>query len=208
VFDSTQLYKLNSGLRKLDGHIDTNLIEEVLDSIACAGDDVLDTKQLEILGNTTSPEISIDTIVNGEIRKTVNVFIKKQCECVESLHIPDGLKFKHYCSILSIAMNWRSFLLGADGQGVEHSDTTVEFVRMMFMLAYQLSDTVEQITASWLNVFADFIRDISMEYWKDTIGPVEFPKDIANIYHIERFQGFKARNSVVLVKATRIPQQS
>jgi hypothetical protein len=207
VFDSTQLYKINRGLRHLDGHIDTNLIEEILDSIAYMGDDILDVngmmKMYELMKRDS---LEIDkAIENDGIKTLVNTFLKKQCAHIDA-SLPDVIKHKLYCAILSIALNWRSFLLGADGQGVEHSDTTIESVRMVFMLAYRLSDTVgRNITADWLNGFSHFIRDISLEYWRATIGPAQLPESPANIYRIERFQGFKAPNSVVLVKATRIP---
>jgi hypothetical protein len=208
IFDSTQMYKVNRGLRHLDGYIDTNLIEEVLDSVAYMGDDMLDVAQIKNLDDFISkgnaPTISFPG--NKDIKDAVDTFIKYHHGIINVPEFPREIKYRLMYSILSIALNWRSFLLGADGQGVEHSDTTIEFVRMVFMLAYRLSDERKNMEADWLNSFSHLIWDVSLGYWNETIGDANLPGDSKNVYKINRFQGFKARNSVVLVEALGIDQ--
>ncbi|MDR1648598.1 MAG: hypothetical protein LBR88_11320 [Zoogloeaceae bacterium] len=216
IFDSTQLYKLNSGLRKLDGHIDTNLIEEVLDSVAHIGRDRLNAKQrLEIVKlmseNTVTPD-TLSSIIGNIDAESIKASIKDflgRClsEPLKNKDMPHEMKFQILCSILSVALNWCSYLLGADGQGVEHSDTQAEAVRMTFMLAYGMCDGLELISAEWFNNIAELILNVSCAYWKETIGTGNMISPEQSVYKVDRFQGFKARNSVVLVKASRIKKE-
>ncbi|MGD6066195.1 hypothetical protein QUU95_22620, partial [Xanthomonas citri pv. citri] len=38
--------------------------------------------------------------------------------------------------VLSLFANWRSYLLGCDGQGVEHTDSRAEYLRCALLMAY------------------------------------------------------------------------
>jgi hypothetical protein len=215
VFDSTQMYKINRGLRHLDGHIDTNLIEDILDSVAYMGEDRFNAKQMEFVRGYMSSDSRAGTIngiqANGSIPngmiEIVKEFLANQFSAQEFDSLPQEIKFKVACAIVSIALNCRSYILGADGQGVEHSDTETEFVRMVFMLAYGIGDGVTEIGIDYLNNLGNLVLGVSRAYWEETIGACPAYEDRC-VYKIERFQGFKSRNSVVLVKASRTPVQS
>jgi hypothetical protein len=120
-----------------------------------------------------------------------------------SQEFPEDQRKRYRFLLLAFTLNWRSFILGADGQGVEHSDIEAEAVRMALILAYGLEiGAMPSDIGALVSDLANLIRDISAEYWKEMVGNCTLENK--SIYEIERFQGFKSPQSVVLVKAKRI----
>jgi hypothetical protein len=76
---------------------------------------------------------------------------------------PDELKKENAC----IA---QSLLIGADGQGIEHTDIQIEAMRQaMVLLLIEAPDSNK--AQKTLEEFSLLLKNLASTYWKDTVGP-------------------------------------
>ncbi|GHU11698.1 hypothetical protein FACS1894185_5350 [Betaproteobacteria bacterium] len=201
LFDSAQIYRLNSGFRNLNGQIDTDILEKATNRVACMGIDRLNEEQRALVTENHFNDDDYKKLgLIGTTRVAAQTFLSVYWKT--DVDNPDD-KLKHLrFLLLALVVNWRSYIFGADGQGVEHSDVEVESARMALMLAYQLADECEgKIPTELIQHLVEFFHAISKAYWESTIG--ECTQNMPSKYRIKQFQGFKSPQSVVLVKAER-----
>jgi hypothetical protein len=220
LFDSAQLYRLNRGFRHLDGHIDTDILQKALDSVAYMGKDRLPDWRSQFIGSDWNG-LDSENLLNqcgllGSTRNVAKTFLETAWELSAD-------KLEAWRSaLIAIVLNWRSYMFGADGQGVEHSDVEIEAARMALMLAYGAdgykseeaggggpSSAYLVIPANFIIALAQFFQDLALEYWKYTIGNCNTPNPpFGSHLAIKGFEGFKSPRSVVLVtKPNRIEPQ-
>ncbi|MGJ7904631.1 hypothetical protein [Lysobacter sp. 1R34A] len=105
--------------------------------------------------------------------------------------------------VLNLFINWRSYLLGSNAPGVEHSDIQDEFLRTVVLLAYELVpfDASAPTQASLGAQLQQLVASVSAAYWQATVGPLA---GLAGTRQITAaIAGYKAPASVVTV--TRKP---
>ncbi|MEZ0471046.1 hypothetical protein [Luteimonas salinilitoris] len=226
LFSSIESYRINRGYRHLDGYIDTNVLRAAGDAVAYMASEALTQEQIAgLTGMSMQPEAlgeilegSKDWIVQqlqsalGPIYPQVvtkDSFYDKYCSLV--LATAGGVdtpayRYQAMARVLALFRNWRSYLLGADGQGAEHSDIQHEFLRMLILLVYGLLPTGEtRIDAKVLVDLQYLLRSIAESYWRATVGPVEF-KLLQDKVRLELLEGFKAPDSVVTVRRSAVRQ--
>ncbi len=100
---------------------------------------------------------------------------------------------------LSAFQNWRCYLLGADGQGVEHSDLQDEFLRMLLIVAYQVLPAGRAAANdTLLDALQTLILSVAGAYWATAVNPALPPAANAEA-PLRRFEGYKGPSSVVVV---------
>ncbi len=245
-FDSAQFYRLNKGLRHLNGYMDTNVIDRMrsqifymeesdlaLDQISFArsiaikvigGDIDVGKAALAALGNDENGDASAQKKAIQELLRINNdpdstytdklvSYIKKIADLyhlgiqnwgnIKSSSTKKELVLNASVSIVSAALSWRSYILGADGQGVEHSDVQAELARMTMLMTYGLDFGFETVSEDLIKANYTLIREISKAYWIETTDlKIDDPQwnAIKNDYQtITRFEGFKSPDSVVHV---------
>ena len=209
LFDSAQIYRLNNGFRHLNGQIDTDIIDQTTGRVAYMGIERLNKKQMDLVKKELIDGEDYKQLgLIGATKDAANILLDKYWGNPS----PPDENLKNYRRfLLALVVNWRSYIFGADGQGVEHSDVEVESARMALMLTYQLIDVFEKINLEIpikerIEDLAEFFRSISEAYWNLTIGDCSL--STLSEYKIEKFHGFKSPQSVVLVKAGRITHDS
>ncbi|MDR1461752.1 MAG: hypothetical protein LBI68_01235 [Azoarcus sp.] len=204
LFDSAQIYRLNKGFRHLNGSIDTDILEQTMDRVAYMGIERLNEEQIALVSKNENQISNEDYKKLGIVEETtieyVRVFLNTLCW---GENPPDENLKRHRTLLLALIANWRSYMFGADGQGVEHSDIEVEAARMALMLAYRLSGEFKgEIPADLIQNLSKLFYLISKKYWEETIGECSAPESLSK-YTVENFHGFKSPHSIVLVKAER-----
>jgi hypothetical protein len=205
LFDSSQIYRLNNGFRHLNGQIDTDIIKEAMDAVAYMGVERLNREQMALFSNDdlvdTESGISDENLEILGIRKIEKGAVQKFLKDYWGNEFSGDLKRNRHL-LLALVANWRSYMFGADGQGVEHSDVETESARMALMLAYQLGDIFgDEIPAKLIEDIVLLFNSLSAIYWEDTIGSCK--PSTGKVYKIECFEGFTSPGSVIQVKAGR-----
>jgi len=104
---------------------------------------------------------------------------------------------------LLVFQNWRSYLLGADGQGVEHTGVQHEYLRMLVLLIYTLlPNNQNDLQVDLLQTVAALLRKLALGYWRATIGQPGMLEVNADPLGLESLDGFKGPASVVVVRRT------
>lgn len=233
LFDSAAIYRLNRGLRHLDGFMDSATLDRSIDAVIDMGPNRLNRDQKQIVGHLAClPRDELDgsrasTLVNNllssagvpieeeeqSICKVLKTFLLNQYKTYLANNPPasandqDTLKTSQrirridaYEKLAAIAINWRAYILGADGQGVEHSNVQIEALRMTLLLAYGLDYRELGFTDSILNEFNALIFNISALYWCGTIGGPLAIRAEAPMATLRKFEGFTSPGSVVQVR--------
>ncbi|WP_152680237.1 hypothetical protein [Chromobacterium subtsugae] len=207
MFDDPETYRHNKGLRKLDGYFDTEFMDE-----ACAM--VLSDRQLNI--SQCSSIISAFTKTDEERKKDLENIIK-------ILGLEDSIKvegfkggaLKFISNVnkkLILNKSEHSYLLGADGQGVEHSDVRREAARMAALITYDEVKSaagvgdgkIDSSVKVMLETASGTIGKKAIEYWNKTVGDSGMKPDdeLAKTgMRIETFQGETDPASVVEIRA-------
>ena len=113
--------------------------------------------------------------------------------------------FAALARVLNLFINWRSYLLGSDAQGVEHTDVQDEFLRSVLLLAYNLApfDTSAHGAAQVGQQLQGLVIAISSAYWQTTVGPLA--ANPGGRQTVATIAGYKAPASVVTVTRASVP---
>jgi len=221
LFDSVQDYRLNRGYRHLDGYIDTNLL-------VAAGNAVLgiDRGSLGRADIAKFMEISRQADLGQALDENRQFLQERLADALAPICVTDQGDFWFdayrmltlYCagsepllpwryeamvSILLLFRNWRSYLLGADGQGVEHTGLQREYLRMLVLLFYRLIlNKQNDLPSDVLQTLARLVSAIGFGYWKATIGTPDGLQEVGGQVGLESLDGFKGPASVVVVRRT------
>lgn len=113
------------------------------------------------------------------------------------------LSYQVLTKAFALFQNWRAYLLGADGQGVEHTDIDGEFLRMVILLAYELLPVGSTtLSAQLIGCLQQLILTVAGTYWKGTMGKDALESEPT--YKLARMDGFKAPSSVVTIRREKI----
>lgn len=224
LFGSVEGYRLNRGFRHLDGYVDTDLLKAVTDLVMFTGLQALNEAQVAALMSLARSSSSLaDLLEQGEntLSGLINAAIEPIASAMDSASSYDSFKklviamvgantspsvwFAALSRVLNLFINWRSYLLGSDAQGVEHTDVQDEFLRSVLLLAYNLApfDTNERSAAEVGQQLQGLVIAISAAYWKTTVGPLATNPGAQPI--TATIAGYKAPASVVTVTRQRAP---
>jgi len=221
LFTSVESYRINRGFRHLEGYIDTNVLHAASVSIAYMGADTLSQLQIELFMDVSRGPGPMDDVLG---QSAVAVAIKAQLQIALGPVCPpnmvDGyyaiyaalvgqivgettsraIRYQALSRVFTLFRNWRSYLLGADGQGVEHTDIQDEFLRMVILLAYNLLPIgQERIESVSLALLQELLLTISAAYWQVTIAGGDIVPQFARL-DLDAVDGFKSPASVVTVR--------
>ncbi len=216
LFDSAQAYRLNRGLRHLNGFIGTDVLRELIDAVAYQGEERLDQSQIDYVYGLTAGEAAFHQGMQhfpqhlppgtpAAIGDRLRFYFQQQCDLHRPLCEGKGYPLLQlYLKLFAQVLNWRSYLLGADGQGVEHSNVQDEAMRMSILLNYGLASREGRILeASLENTHRLFVA-LGKAYWDATIGTPGEPAIALEWRRLSRLEGFESPDSVVLIESRRI----
>lgn len=226
LFSSPEGYRINRGFRHLDGYVDTDTLHAVLDTVAYMGDQLLSAQQSalffgmvkakplpasisDLLANEqtqiqTALNIAMGPIASQPAMADVYTAYSALVSGVVGNVVSPTLWYSVMVKVFSLFQNWRSYLLGADGQGVEHTNIQNEQLRMVLMLAYALlPDRQDQLNVNTLNALQSFLVNVSTAYWQMTVAP-SLALPAANGTTLATISGFKGPASVVTVTRSKV----
>lgn len=218
LFDSVEGYRINRGFRHLDGYIDTDVLHQAGNAVAYLGANALTQPQAEQLIAMVRAASSLKAVLTeagnrnwfyqqltagmAPICGEVNIagYYELYCELVAQLAGQTTIKsywFDALARTLTLFNNWRSYLLGADGQGVEHTDVQDEFLRMVILLAYQLLPAGQtRVLDETMASLQQLVLSIATDYWKFTVAD-SLKLVPGKALGLESMYGFKSPASVV-----------
>ncbi|NYF20350.1 hypothetical protein HDC36_001811 [Xanthomonas sp. JAI131] len=221
LFDSVQGYRLNRGYRHLDGYIDTDVLAAVGNAVLSMEAQGLSRAQVATFIGLSRPDDLATTLQQNRA-----VLQPLLTDALAPIHDPaqDDFMFDTYCKLtlycagddpsaasryqamvrsLLVFQNWRSYLLGADGQGVEHTGVQHEYLRMLVLLIYTLlPNNQNDLQVDLLQTVAALLRKLALGYWRATIGQPGMLEVNADPLGLESLDGFKGPASVVVVRRT------
>lgn len=219
LFWSSDAYRINRGFRHLDGYIDTDVLVAASDAVAYMGSEALSEADVQAAltisaGQGTLAQIlddrrnreRIEAMLRSALGPIADAFPdayalykRLTLEIVGDIAAP-AYWFEAMLLALSAFQNWRCYLLGADGQGVEHTDLQDEFLRMLLIVAYQtLPAGRVAANDTLLDAVQTLILSVAGAYWATAVDPALPP--LANAEApLRRFEGYKGPSSVVVVE--------
>ena len=220
LFASVESYRINRGFRHLDGYIDTDVLQAVGNAVAYMGTDALTQEQVARFAAISAVPGDIDTVLDdaanhewistqldhalGRLRggdddqRLSYLIYRNLVAYVAGQAGPGPQRYQALTRVFTLFQNWRSYLLGADGQGAEHTDIQDEFLRMLVLLAYTLLPSgIRDVDESFLSTLGNFVDAIAYAYWHDTVGQPAVPSPARKALQLESIDGFKAPASVV-----------
>ncbi|TRX74974.1 hypothetical protein [Pseudomonas mangiferae] len=217
LFDSANAYRLNRGLRHLNGYVDTDTLEATTTAISYLNPERMTVAQLTYLHDMSSrqePDDNDKEIFHNVAGRDVPEWVKKVlqgfffhqihlCEITGKTKQDNYIRYRLYRTLFAIVLNWRSYLLGADGQGVEHSNVQDEAVRMTLLLAYALYRDRESVPHKPLEALYSFLIELAKAYWRITLNDIEIGDRDEPRVVLKRFEGFESPDSVVLIRTER-----
>lgn len=204
LFDSLQEYRLNRGLRHLDGYVGTDQLKELSLAIAYQGEQRLDPQQMQYVHALAESQSGFDELgehlpgTPGWAKPALEQFFASQCALYRSEE-DRYFQFEAYRRLFAQVLNWRSYLLGADGQGVEHSNVQDEAIRMALLLNYAAADRHGRVPVASLENAQRLLVQLGSAYWEETIGAVDLAGAPHRDRELQRFEGFAAPASVVRI---------
>ncbi|MFL4003084.1 hypothetical protein LER47_22555 [Pseudomonas aeruginosa] len=204
LFDSLQEYRLNRGLRHLDGYVGTDQLKELSLAIAYQGEQRLDPQQMQYVHALAESQSGFDELgehlpgTPGWAKPALEQFFVSQCALYRSEE-DRYFQFEAYRRLFAQVLNWRSYLLGADGQGVEHSNVQDEAIRMALLLNYAAADRHGRVPVASLENAQRLLVQLGSAYWEETIGAVDLAGAPHRDRELQRFEGFAAPASVVRI---------
>lgn len=228
LFKSAESYRINKGFRHLDGYIDTDVLVAASNSVAYMFSDSLTQAQIEFFFEVSKLEGAIDVVLAKEgVAKTIHGYLQaalgplarfvNEDDYNRYVRLVSGIvgtseqpsvRYQAMTRVYAVFQNWRSYLLGADGQGVEHSDIQDEFVRMVLMVAYNLLPVGQNVlTTDTLFDLQELLVLMADCYWMDTVG--DFRKEVTwAARNIEKLEGYQSPASVVSLQRGQVSQGS
>jgi len=228
LFRSAESYRINKGFRHLDGYIDTDVLAAAAAAVVDLSNDGLTQDEMDFYFNLSQQRADLKEILrNGEVAGKIQEYLAKALGPLGELRIKSDyaqyvelvlaivgeseqptVRYQAMTRVYAVYRNWRSYLLGADGQGAEHSDIQDEFLRMVILVAYHLLPVGQtELTGDTLLVLQSVIRGIAQSYWLATVGansdvPVEYRR------RIEKLEGYQAPASVVSLQRGDVTEAS
>lgn len=216
LFDSANAYRLNRGLRHLNGYVDTDTLKATTTAISYLENPRLTLSQMAYLHDMSrrdrpseEDQVAFDRHIEpvpDYIRPILKKFFFAMIERLRlegTGRVRSYLRYRVYLTLFAIALNWRSYLLGADGQGVEHSNVQDEAVRMALLLAYGIYKEHEEIDPAVLIGLHVLFLDLANAYWKATLDEPGSDREVMRFTTLTRFEGFVSPDSVVLIHTER-----
>lgn len=228
LFGSAESYRINRGFRHLDGYIDTDVLAEASAAILDMSNEPLTQDQMNFYfelshqrGDMGSllEEKEYSVTIRGYLQEELGILGWVSDENEYALYVAlvvgivqkslqPTIRYQAMTRVHAVFRNWRSYLLGADGQGAEHSNIQNEFVRMVILVAYHLLPVGQSVLAQeTLMALQDFMVWIGRAYWLTTVGP--FSADEREVRRgIEKLEGYQAPASVVSLQRRDLSQAS
>ncbi|MFC6841689.1 hypothetical protein [Xanthomonas theicola] len=220
VFDSVQGYRLNRGYRQLDGYIDTDVLEAVGNAVLSMESQGLDRAQIARFLALGQAQGDLATTLQqnrqwlqeqlraalGPIYEPAQGDFLFDTYCKLALYCAGdapaaALRYQAMVRVLLVFQNWRSYLLGADGQGVEHTGIQHEYLRMLVLLVYKLlPNNQNELQVDLLQTLSALLRRLALGYWRVTIGQPATLESKGGPLGLESLDGFKGPASVVVVR--------
>lgn len=224
LFDSVEGYRINRGFRHLDGYIDTDVLHQAGNAVAYLGANALEQPQVEKFIAMVRAQSSLADVLNDQTNQTwlkgqliagmgpicTNANVAGYYMFYEALvlQLAEQSTTKSYwfatlTRVLTLFNNWRSYLLGADGQGVEHTDVQDEFLRMVILLAYQLLPAGQtRVLDETMLSLQELVVMIATDYWRTTVNTslVLAPGEALGL---QTMYGFKSPASVVTLTRSK-----
>ncbi|MEG3790742.1 hypothetical protein V1318_11500 [Lysobacter sp. CCNWLW3] len=218
LFDSVEGYRINRGFRHLDGYIDTDVLHQAGNAVAYLGANALEQPQVEKFIAMVRAQTSLADVLSNQENKVwlysqlnsglapicnpsnISDYYALYAELVLQLAGQTTIKsywFDALTRSLTLFNNWRSYLLGADGQGVEHTNVQDEFLRMVILLAYQLLPAGQtRVLDQTMVSLQKLVLSIATDYWETTVdSSLTLVPNTA--LGLETMYGFKSPASVV-----------
>lgn len=220
LFGSGEAYRINKGFRHLDGYIDTDVIAAVSAAVANMSSDALTQEQIEYFLDTSRKEDGIrQVLADGEVKKEISEYLRVALGpvagesgqfderyyemyseiVIEIVDVSDQptVRYQALTRVFALFQNWRSYLLGADGQGAEHSNIQDEFLRMVILVAYNLLPVGHrQLLEDTLEKVQEVMIVFAVRYWEATVGKTRL-KPTRSDREIEKLDGYQSAASVV-----------
>lgn len=226
-FGSVESYRINRGLRHLDGYIETDTLDAAATAVAYMAGGALDAEQIAFFLGLSKRGGSLDDQLKqaGTIEE-LGPMLKKALGPVAG-DMEDGndyyqlyrklavvivgpndmgpFRYQALTRVYMLFLNWRSYLLGADGQGVEHTNIQDEFLRMLILLAYNLlplpaDEKNKDSLNSTLQLLQDLLLKIAAIYWQTTMGGLRIAGEKNRGSGVTSLQGFKSPASVITLR--------
>jgi len=220
LFASVESYRINRGFRHLDGYIDTDVLQAASNAVAYMGTDALTQDQVDNFARISAEPGDIDAglektgnrdwiaaqlgkalgrLGDAMARQRLPYLIYQDLVAnIVGDAGPGPQRYQALTRVFALFQNWRSCLIGADGQGAEHTDIQDEFLRMLILLTYALLPSGIAIAGgSFLETLGAFVRSIAHAYWEDTVDQPAMPSPPRQALDLESVDGFKAPASVV-----------
>ncbi|KRA75849.1 hypothetical protein ASD78_07755 [Lysobacter sp. Root667] len=224
LFDSVEGYRINRGFRHLDGYIDTDVLHQAGNAVAYLGANALEQPQVEKFIAMVRAQTSLADVLSNQENKVwlysqLNAGLAPICNPANIsdyyalyaklvLQLAGQTTIKSYwfdalTRSLTLFNNWRSYLLGADGQGVEHTDVQDEFLRMVILLAYQLLPAGQtRVLDETMVSLQQLVLSIATDYWETTVdSSLTLIPDTAQ--GLQTMYGFKSPASVVALTRSK-----
>ena len=224
LFDSVEGYRINRGFRHLDGYIDTDVLHQAGNAVAYLGANALEQPQVEKFIAMVRAQTSLADVLNDQTNQTwlkgqliagmgpicTNANVAGYYMFYEALVLQLAKEtttksywFATLTRVLTLFNNWRSYLLGADGQGVEHTDVQDEFLRMVILLAYQLLPAGQtRVLDETMLSLQELVVMIATDYWRTTVNP-SLVLASGEALGLETMYGFKSPASVVTLTRSK-----
>lgn len=219
LFWSADEYRINRGFRHLDGYIDTDVLVAASDAVAYMGNEALSEADVQTLLAISAGQGTLAQLldergnrgrIEGMLRSALGpiadampdayaLYKRIALEIAGDIPAP-AFWFEALVLALSAFQNWRCYLLGADGQGVEHTDLQDEFLRMLLIVAYQALP-VGRVAANdtLLDALQTLMLSVAGAYWATAVSP-GLPQPENAAAPLRRFEGYKGPSSVVVVE--------
>nr|WP_199045474.1 hypothetical protein [Dyella sp. ASV24] len=224
LFPSAESYRINRGFRHLDGYIDTDVLASASAAIVDLSGDALSRDEMDfyfrlsherddmkevLLENADQIQAFLGQALGPLAQASIESDFEKYVRLVTAIvgkSIQPSVRYQAMTRVHGLYRNWRSFLLGADGQGAEHSDIQDEFVRMIILVAYELLPVGQtELTTDAFSALQSVIRGIAASYWLVTVGPTSAGAEYSR-RNIEKLEGYQAPASVVSIQRGDVSQ--
>lgn len=227
LFASVEGYRLNRGFRHLDGYVDTDLLRTVTDKVMFTGLQALNETQVsELMSLARSSKTLADLLQQGQtkISALLNAALGPVAQAMNAdtsyasfsalvtamvgANTSPSVWFAALARVLNLFINWRSYLLGSDAQGVEHTNVQDEFLRCVLLLTYNVApfDTSEEGATQVGAALQALVTTISAAYWQTTVGPLA--TNTSGRGNTATIAGYKAPASVVTVTRAVTPESA
>ncbi|MDF5982137.1 hypothetical protein P4056_14495 [Pseudomonas aeruginosa] len=186
LFDSLQEYRLNRGLRHLDGYVGTDQLKELSLAIAYQGEQRLDPQQMQYVHALAESQSGFDELgehlpgTPGWAKPALEQFFASQCAPTAPRRIATSSSKPTGAS--SPRSSTGALSAGRRRPGVEHSNVQDEAIRMALLLNYAAADRHGRVPVASLENAQRLLVQLGSAYWEETIGAV----DLAGAPHRDR----------------------